>query len=312
MKIRLPLIFLNVTYLLVFVSSLLAQDIGPEFRKIKDGIYVRSASETDPRPNASLLNSNCVIILTEDGVVLIDSGANPTDSQAVLRAVKKLTPLPIRFLINTEPHGDHTTGHFVFSPPAMIIAHEGASEEMRKDYDPERGKKLMERSPEMREASQGYRMVTPNIEYIERLTLNLGERTFELLYLKNIHSEADTAVWLPKERVLFAGPTALPNAFNRIRPFVTIPDILDSIKRLKSLNPEIVVPGHGPPGTAKIFDDSERFYGLLLERVGKMVREGKSLDQIKQELRMPEYDHLLHKERIPENIEAAYRAVQAG
>ena len=43
-----------------------------------------------------------------------------------------------------------------------------------------------------------------------------------------------------------------------------------------------------------------------------MVREGKSLDQIKQELRMPEYDHLLHKERIPENIEGAFRTVNGG
>jgi cyclase len=290
----------------------LAQDLGPDFQKIKEGIYVRSATATDPRPNAKLLNSNCAIILTKDGVVLIDSGENPTDSQAVLKAVKKLTPLPVRLLINTEPHPDHATGNYVFSPPAMIIAHEGASKSMRKDDDPQRIPKMMQESPEMREAAQGYRMVTPQIEYTQKVTLNLGERTLELLYLKNAHSEADTAVWLPKERVLFAASAALPNAYNRIRPFVTIPAILDAIKRLKSLNPEIVVPGHGPPGTTKIFDDSERFYGLLLERVGKMMQEGKSLDQITKELRMPEYDNLLHKERIPENVEGAYRAVKAG
>ena len=123
MRIRLSLIVFNVTYLLVFVSSLSAQDLGPEFRKIQDGIYVRSASQTDPRPNANVLNSNCAIILTADGVVLIDSGQTPTDSQAILSAVKKITPLPVRFLINTEIHPDHTTGHFVFSPPAVIIAH---------------------------------------------------------------------------------------------------------------------------------------------------------------------------------------------
>ena len=305
MRIRLSVSLLNVAYLLIFISSLLAQDLGPEFRKIKDGIYVESTSE---------LSSNCGIILTEEGVVLIDSGFQPTDSLAVLRAVRKLTPLPVRFLIDTEPHRDHTTGHFVHSPPAIIIAHEGAAEEMKKEYgfEPERIERLREESPEMREALQGYRMVTPPIEYRDRLTLKLGERTFELLHLKNVHSTADTVVWLPKERVLFAGSGAIPNSFNRFRPFVTIPEMLDGIKRLKSLNPEIVVPGHGPPGTTKIFDDSERYYGLLLERVGKMVREGKSLDQIKQDLRMPEYDHWLHKERIPENIEAAYRAVKAG
>ena len=63
-------------------------------------------------------DSNCAIILTQEGVVLIDSGNTPVDSQAVMKAVKQLTSQPVRFLIDTEPHTDHTTGHFVFSPPA--------------------------------------------------------------------------------------------------------------------------------------------------------------------------------------------------
>jgi len=60
----------------------------------------------------------------------------------------------------------------------------------------------------------------------------------------------------------------------------------------------------------KIFDDSERYYGLLLERVSAMARAGNSLDQIKQELRMPEYKDWSYQERMPTNIEAAYRAVK--
>ena len=51
-------------------------------------------------------------------------------------------------------------------------------------------------------------MIVPQIEYKDRMTINLGERTFELIYLKNVHSEADTAIWLPKERVLFASSAA--------------------------------------------------------------------------------------------------------
>ena len=93
---------------------------------------------------------------------------------------------------------------------------------------------------------------------------------------------------------------------------MTIPDILNATKMMKALNPEIVIPGHGPPGTTKIFDDSDQYYELLLERVTKMVHVGRSLDQIKQELRIPEYDNWVAKNRFPTNIEAAYRAVKAG
>jgi len=303
MKVRLPPIFLLVASLVLFVSSLPAQDLGPQIKKLKEGIYVYVGKN---------LNSNCGIVLAQDGVVLIDSGHNPTDSRAILEAVKKLTPLPVRFLIDTEPHPDHTTGHFVFSPPAIVIAHEGATESMkgRERDDPQRLQKLAAVSPEMRAALEGYRFIPPQIEYRQKMTLNVGERTFELMYLKGVHSEADTAVWLPKERVLFSASGIVVNQFNILRPFVTIPDILAAAKMLKGLNPEHVIPGHGIPGTVKIFEDTEKYYALLLERVGKMVKEGKSLDEIKKEVRMPEYDHWATKERFPTNVEAAYKAVK--
>ena len=144
----------------------------------------------------------------------------------------------------------------------------------------------------------------------QKMILNVGERNFELHYLKNVHSEADTAIWLPKERVLFSAAVAGIKRFSNIRPNVQIPDMLSAMKMMKALNPEIVVPGHGAPGTTKIFDDSIQYYSLLLERVGKMVKDGKSLETIKTELRMPETDDWASKERIDTNIEAAYLAVK--
>ena len=294
-----PLFTLLVLVLLTSLAQ--AQDLGPNIRKISDGIYVYVGTN---------FNSNCGIVITQDGVVLIDSGHNPTDSRAILAAVKKLTPLPVRYLIDTEPHGDHTTGHFVFSPPALIVAHEGATDSMKAAFNPKRNEKLMAESPEMRAAFDGFRLVVPHVEYRQKMTLNVGERTFELFYQKNVHSEADTAVWLPKERVLFSASGIVVDQINIFRPFVTIPDILAAAKMMKALNPEHVIPGHGNPGTVKIFDDTEKYYALLLERVGKLMKAGKSLDEIQKEVTMPEYDHWASKERFPTNVEAAYRALQ--
>jgi len=287
--------------LLLWPALAPAQDLGPHVKKIMDGIYVYAAGPVD---------SNCTIILTQEGVVLIDSGHNPPDSQAILKAVKQLTSQPIRFLINTEPHSDHTTGHFLFSPPAIIIAHEGATDSMKKAYNPQRNEKLMADYPDMRESFKGFKMITPQIEYRDKMTLNVGERTFELYYLKNVHSEADTAIWLPRERVIFSAAVAGVKRFSNLRPSVQIEDMISAMKMMKSLNPEIVVPGHGPPGTTKIFDDSIQYYTLLLERVGKMAKEGKSLDSIKKELRMPETDDWASKDRIDTNIESAYRSAK--
>lgn len=291
------LILTAVTCVVVVASSAEAQDLGPNVRRIADGIYVQSSRE---------VNSTVGIVLTNEGVVLIDTGQTLVDSRQVAEAVRTLTPLPVRVVINTEVHPDHTSGNFVFSPPAVVINHAGAVDAMRKADNPGR---FANAAPEIKAAAEGYRLVTPHIEYSEKLTLHVGERTFELLRLKNAHSEADTAVWLPQERVLFAASVAIPNSLNNIRPFVTLPDMLAAIRMMRSLNPAVVVPGHGSFGTIQIFDDNERYFGVLIERVGALVRQGKTLDQIRQELRMPEYAGWAYQERMPTNIEAAYRAV---
>jgi glyoxylase-like metal-dependent hydrolase (beta-lactamase superfamily II) len=186
-----------------------AQDLGPNVRKIKDGIYVYAAKAQD---------SNVSIIQTREGVVMIDTGQTPADSHAVAGIVKKLTSQPVRF---------------------------------------------------------------PN------------------------HSEADTAIWLPKERILWAAASVGVKRYPNIRPFLSIPDILAAIKSMRALNPEIVIAGHGAPGTTRIFDEMERYYALLLERVGGMARDGKTLEQIKAELKMPEFDDWAGKARFPSNVDAA-------
>lgn len=301
MRVRLAVNALCVIGLLAFGSSLFGQDLGPHFKKIKDGIYVQVSQDG---------NSNCGIIVTSEGVVLVDSGHNPTDSREILAAVQKLTNQPVRFLVDTETHGDHTTGHWVFSPPAMVINATGAGKGMRDAFNPERMENLRKQSPEMAKAAEGYKLVVPQIEYPEKMTLQLGGKTIEILRLKNVHSEADSAVWLPQERVLFAASATGPRRLNNIRPTVNISDILSAVRMMKALNPEVVIPGHGAPSTTQMFDEIEQYYALLFERVGAKAREGKSLEQIKQEVKMPEYASWANQDRLPNNIEAAHRAVR--
>ena len=92
---------------LISVSDAVAQDLGSQFKKITEGIYVYAAV---------LNEANSTIILSQDGVVLIDTGQSPKDSHVVMAAVKKLTSQPVRYIIHTEPHPDHAMGDFVFSP----------------------------------------------------------------------------------------------------------------------------------------------------------------------------------------------------
>jgi cyclase len=301
MKTRLGLLFLPLIAVSCAGHVAQAPELGPGFMKVKDGIYVFAPDAT---------TTTCAFVVTQAGVVMIDACNSPLDSRRMAAAIKKVTDKPVVFLIDTETHGDHTANHFIFSPPATVINHQGAGTGMKKEYSPQRAAKLAAQSPEMREALKGEKMIPPHIEYKDRMTINLGERTFELIYLKNVHSEADTAIWLPKERVLFASSAANVRRFLNLRPTVVIPDVLASYKLMKSLNPEIVITGHGPPTTTKVFDEYEGYYTLLLKRVGAMAAQGKSLAEIKKELKMPEYADWHDQNRLDANIDAAYRSLK--
>jgi len=301
MKVRLGLFFVASVALLFVGLTVQAQDLGPGFHKIKDGIYTFAPDQT---------TTTCSFAVTEAGVVMIDSCNSPLDSRRLAAAIKKVTDKPIMFLIDTETHSDHTGNHFIFSPSATVINADGAGAGMRKEYNPKRAETLAAQSPEMREALKGEKMIPPHIEYKDRMTINLGERTFELIYLKNVHSFAETAIWMPKERVLFASSAANVRTFINLRPTVVLPDVIASYKLMKSLNPEVVIAGHGQPTTTVIFDEYEGFYNLLMKRVGEMAAQGKSLDEIKKELKMPEYTDWQGQDRLAVNTDAAYKSVK--
>ena len=299
--IRMASAMLAIAASIGWTGSAIAQDLGPRVKKLAEGVYVHTGNGFD---------SNSGIILTDDGVIVIDTGQNPIESRDIMATVKKLTTMPVRLVIDTEPHADHTTGHFVF-PDAIVVAAAGGGESMRgaDRAAPNRIRTMAATSPEMKAALEGYRFITPQIEYHDRMTVNFGGKTIELTYMKGVHSESDSAVWLPKERVLFSASAFVVNQINVLRPFVTIPDILAAGKMMRALNPEYVVPGHGTPGTVKIFDDGEKYYALLMDRVATLMRQGKSLDNIKKELKMPEYASWGSQDRMPTNVEAAYKAL---
>src|ERR1700752_2751763 len=143
-----------------------AQDLGPGFHKIKDGIYTFAPDQG---------TTTCSFVVTDAGVVMIDSCNSPLDSRRMAAAIKKVTDKPVMFLIDTETHADHTGNHFIFSPPAIVINAEGAAAGMRKEYNPKRAQELAAKSAELSEAVKGEKMIAPHIEYKDRMTLNLGE-----------------------------------------------------------------------------------------------------------------------------------------
>jgi hypothetical protein len=111
--------------------------------------------------------------------------------------------------------------------------------------------------------------------------------------------------------VLFSAAVAAIKRFGFLRPFVTTKNIKSDLKKLTAFDPELVVPAQGHPTTVELLDETDKFYDVLLDRVGKQIAQGKSLDEIKKDPGLPEYTNWTGgKARLDTNIEAAYRELK--
>jgi cyclase len=158
----------------------------------------------------------------------------------------------------------------------------------------------------LRATYQDFRVALPHITYRDKMSLELGGRQFELYHLENSHTQGDTAIWLPREGILFSGSTLYTSRAPNIRDGSTT-GMLKGIDFLATLNPKVVIPGHGPLGEAKDIQQMKQYLSLLRQRVGEEIKKGKKLDEIKTSVKLPEFSHWDRAaQTLPENIESAY------
>ncbi len=188
-------------------------------------------------------------VLTKDGAVVIDTPQLPTKAVAMRETLLKKGP--IRYLINTEHHIDHIFGNSFFAGLCPVVSHEDVlknfgvvssgttysySVEVVKKDDPE-GMALMP-------AEKDFRLNPPTILFNDRLTLRVGDHTFELFHTPG-HTPGQIAVYVPQERVVFVGDTIFCECQSWFH--AADPDAwLWSLDFLKTLDVDYIIPGHGP------------------------------------------------------------------
>jgi len=149
--------------------------------------------------------SNNAWLVTDDGVLVVDTRQHPRRAEELLAAIRKTTDKPVRWVVNTHAHGDHYFGNSVFKREgAMIVAHRDTAGMMQSHY----GLEMKRRQGYFKQRQfdpQEVKLVLPDVTFDSTLTLTVGGRTVELLYLGAGQNPGDTFVRFPKERVLFAG-----------------------------------------------------------------------------------------------------------
>ena len=257
-----------------------AQDVPRSIEKIKGDLY-----RFQNRFHYS------VFYVTPEGVIVTD----PINAEAAswLKAeIKKRFNLPIRYLIYSHDHRDHIAGGEVFAKDgAVVVAHRRAKDKI-----------IGEKRP----------TAVPQITFGRKLDLELGGKTVELRYLGPNHSDNSIVMRFPEEKVLFAVDFIPVNTV----AFRTLADAhlkgwIRSLKRVESMDFDILAPGHGKLGAKRHVTLFRNYMTDLHDQVLAAAREGKNLEETKGSIDLSKYKDMAQFDNWgPMNVEGAYRWVQ--
>jgi cyclase len=230
----------------------------PELHEVADGVFAYV------QPDGTWWINNTGFLVGPQGVVSVDTCSTERRTLAYRHAIESVTAAPVRTVVNTHHHGDHTFGNCLF-PTATIVAHERARAEAIA-FGPPRP------LPYWEPADWGaLTLEPPFLTFTDEIAVHVGDLRVELRYVGTpAHTTNDVLVWVPERSVLYCGDLV----FNGGTPFLLMGSVIGAIEVLENvvrpLGAAVVVPGHGPVFTGcaplEATLDYLRFVADLAER----------------------------------------------
>jgi cyclase len=268
----------------------------PALREIAEGVYA-----FEQPPGGWCLN-NAGLVTGGGRSVLVDTAATERRARRLRAEVERIVPGGPDVVVNTHFHGDHVFGNSLFSPRAVIVAHEGTRSDIA-----EAGLGLRGLWPEV--AWGDLELVVPDLTFRDSLVLHTGDLTVELMQVGPAHTADDVVVWIPERRVLFTGDVA----WSGVTPYVLMGSVegsLAALERLRALRPLTVVAGHGRVGGPEILDATESYLRRLDELARKGLAAGVTALEAARSADPGEFGTLLDAERLVGNLHRAYAELQ--
>ena len=206
----------------------------PQVREVSDGVFAYV------QPDGTWFINNTGFLVGPQGVVSVDSCSTERRTRAYRAAIAAVTPAPVRTVLNTHHHGDHTFGNALF-PTATIVGHERARAEVIA-FGPARDLPFWQ-NPDWGELP----LEPPFLTFTDEIAIHSGDLRVVVRHVgMAAHTTNDVLVWIPERSVLFCGDLV----FNGGTPFLLMGsvegcvDVLENVVR--PLGARTVVPGHGP------------------------------------------------------------------
>jgi len=255
------------------------------------------------QPYGELGVSNAGLVVDREEAMAVDALLAPSMTRRFLAAIKKVTSRPVNRLVNTHHHVDHTGGNFLFRG-AEIISHTHCRDEMERAGLPV--KALQQFMPRFADEYSKLKPALPRVTFEDTLVLHQSLHQIELRHLGPAHTFGDAFVYLPKEKVIFAGDLAFfyvtPMAFQgHVGNWIKIAD------RILKLDVETIVPGHGPIGGKKELREMRSYLALIRREARKRFDEGMPPDEAARDMRLGIYARWRESERILPNVMRLYQ-----
>lgn len=300
--------------LVLFLVSLPLAAQQPEFEMVKVAEGVYAAIRTVPLTRQ--VDANVVVIINEEDVVVVDANTMQSSARDILVEIRKLTPKPVRYVVNTHWHDDHVYGNMVYQeafPQVEFIGHTNTRADMiartadnlaqKTEIYPQilessekslasgtnrEGKPLTDaQRKDLTELVDLFKVVVPQLRTtrlvpstitVEReLTLYRGDREIKILHLGRGNTRGDLVVYLPKEKILATGDLLV----NPI-PFAFgsyLGEWIETMNKLRALEADVIIPGHGAIQRDRTYHDL--VVSLLqstLQQAQDAVKKGLSLE----------------------------------
>ena len=266
----------------------------PVLQEIEDGLYAYV------QPDGSWWINNTGLLVGPHAAVGVDACATEARTRAWREAVRGVTDRPVRTLVNTHHHGDHTHGNSLFRD-ATIVAHEGTRRALI-----EAG--LWRDPPFWTPFDLGHvQLEPPSLTYRDGVTLWVGDLEVEVRHVgRPAHTTNDSIVWVPDRSVLYSGDLLFAGG----TPFLLMGSVAGAVRVLEDvlapLGARTIVPGHGPVCGPAVIDDVLGYLHFVLEVAARGQAAGLSPLQAARETDLGPYAHWLDSERIVGNLHRAY------
>jgi quinoprotein relay system zinc metallohydrolase 2 len=272
-KIKLSCVYVTFAFV-TFCSPALAGSF--ELAKVAEGVYVHHGQHLDIDDGYQGDICNLGVIIGSDAIAVIDTGGSKHTGEQLLQAIRAISPLPIRYVINTHVHPDHTYGNAAFKNNGThFVGHEKLANTML--LRQEQYEKLNTRL--LGEVGKASTTVTPDTAVHDQSMLDLGGRVLQLKAQGVAHTHTDLTVLDSKTNTLFAGDLL----FAQRTPVVEgdIKGLIAALERLQQAHYTLIVPGHGLESSDQetMIGNELRYLNLLLADVRNNIKKGISMEQ---------------------------------